>query len=430
MNARERSIWGVALSLFGLLALSSMAGMGIGGGIFLLTSAVLLFRSWKRGGAEMLGYFRSSAWAYLSLAYFLVSLLSLWIANANPLVPEMPMGFAELKKFHYFLYPPLVALALLQSSDELEEHSLWRVWGVVGTLLGLTAIAQFWASEIFPAEWLENRFFRRIGTTPRFHAQGIMYFHLSFASCMSFLAGLGLARALWPRLHDTRSSRALWAGLGFLSMLAVFYSYSRISFFAMAALLAFLCFLKRPLWGVIAALLLVVAGGVAWQKSETLQRRWIDTQVGNQERVLMWESAWTMFRDRPLTGVGFGRTGEHSPAYATRILGYRPQFTSHAHNNVLDALGSTGILGFLCYLLWWGLLFWIAVRAFRASPSEERWLPAAVLAGFVAFQINGITQINFWDGKSETMLMIWVGIALALSMRMKAEAGHVLVGRR
>jgi O-antigen ligase len=431
MSARERNYWAAALSFFGLFSLTSMAGMGIGGAVFFITTLVILFRSWNRGGAEILGRFRSQAWTYLTVAYFAVCLLSLVIAYFYPVEEGMPNGFADLKKFHYFLLPPLVALAFLYSSDELEEHPFWTVWASMGAFLALIAFLQFWGSELFPDAWLENRFFRRIGTTNRFHAQGLMFFHLSFASCMCFMVSTAFARVLWPRLRDSLLQRGLWLALGVASFLAVFFSFSRISFAALAAILAFLGFLKRPAWGVIALVLVAVSGFVVWQKSESLQARWRDTQVGNLERVLMWESAWAMFEDRPITGVGFNRTGEYSPVYATRILGYRPQFTSHAHNNFLDSLASTGLLGFSLFLAWWIALFVMAARCFREAPGEERWLPAACLAGLLAFQINGLTQINFWDGKSEPTLMIWIGITLALWLRHQGESGEFLVeGRR
>lgn len=426
MTARERNWWGIALGIFGLLSLSTMAGMGIGGGFFLLTSLVVLARSWNRGGAQILAPLWRQTWTRLTLAYFLVCLLSLIVAALFPLEEGMRTGFVDLKKFHYFLFPPLVALAFLHTADEMEEHIFWRFWVGMAVFLGALAYIQFWGAYLFPAPWLANRFFRPAGGTNHFHAQGIMFFHLSFASCLCFVVSASLARFLWPRLRDSVTTRLLWFALFLLSLTAVFFSFSRISFFALAAIVAFLGFLKRPFWGFMAFVLVAVSAFIVWQKSESVRARWIDNQDGNLERVLMWESAWAMFKDRPLTGVGFNQTGEYSPIYATRILGHRPQFTSHAHNNILDSLGSTGLIGFAAFLLWWGWLFYMAAFCFRRAAAEDRWLPASCLAGLLAFQVNGLTQINFWDGKSEPTLMIWVGITLALWLRQSAEEGEFL----
>lgn len=135
----------------------------------------------------------------------------------------------------------------------------------------------------------------------------------------------------------------------------------------------------------------------------------------------MWESAYAMFRDRPLTGVGFSRTGEISPWYVKNVLHEPLEFTSHAHNNFLDMLAATGLPGFTAFLAWWGFLFYACARAFRRAPMHERWLPAAALTGFLAFHVNGLTQVNYWDGKSEHALMLWTGVAVALWIRDRAR---------
>jgi O-antigen ligase len=150
-----------------------------------------------------------------------------------------------------------------------------------------------------------------------------------------------------------------------------------------------------------------------------LRARFEANMAGNRERVVMWESAWAMFKDRPLTGFGMGDTAQYTPIYAARLLGHRAEFTSHAHNNLLDQVAATGLLGLAAFLFWWGVLFVEAWRCFRRGPADERWLPAAALAAFLAFQVNGLTQVNFWDGKSQHTLMLWAGVTLAISLRRK-----------
>jgi O-antigen ligase len=86
----------------------------------------------------------------------------------------------------------------------------------------------------------------------------------------------------------------------------------------------------------------------------------------------------------------------------------------------LDIIAAMGIPGLIAYLAWWIFLFFASWRVYLFSKEEERWLPAAALGGLLAFQINGLTQVNFWDGKSQHTLMIWVGITLALWIRYRA----------
>lgn len=217
-------------------------------------------------------------------------------------------------------------------------------------------------------------------------------------------------------------TRVFYGTAAALASLGVFFSYSRISFFALAIVVLALGFLRKPVWGLIVFLFIAIAGIGVWQSSDSFRQRFTQNQSGNLQRIWMWESAWAMFEMRPLTGVGFSRTGEISPWIMKNKIKDYAGFTSHAHNNFLDMLGATGAIGFSAFLLWWGFLFWVLAKAFQRAPPEERWLPVAAFVSFLSFHINGITQVNFWDAKSEHTLMIWVGVVLAMWIREKRKA--------
>jgi O-antigen ligase len=396
-----------------------MAGMSVGGGLFLAASLWSLGRSWKAGAGRRVGEAFRHPISWFSLALFAVSLLSLAWAWISPPLGEPVSGFKELKKFHHFLYPPFIALAFLYTADEMEKHPFWKFWGAMGVFCALLACAQFFGADLFPAAWLESRFFRAVGSTGRFHGQGLMFFHLSFAACLNFVAAAGLARLLWPLKWDGKKERLFWLAVTAAGFLSVFLSYSRIAMAAILVIAAFLFFLKKPVWGVMMAVVLAIASLALWREVPSLRERFEQASGSNAERKLMWESAWDMFEDRPWLGFGFGRSGAYTPVYAEKILGSKPWFTSHAHNNVLDALASTGALGLLAFLGWWGAIFISAWRSFRSAT--EKWLPAAALGAFLAFQVNGLTQVNFWDGKSQHTMMIWAGVVLALSLRRRRQ---------
>lgn len=424
MRAISYRLWQGAFCLFAVLSLAFMAGMSIGAGLFLLSTIFALYAGWGEWGRESLRAVARHPWTWLTGAFFLVASLSLVVAHFWPVVPDGPRGLGELKKFHHLLYPPLIAIALLRGlrGVRFEEHAFWKFWLGMGAFSALLATIQYFGADLFPEPWLAHRFFRRVGISNRFHGQGLMFFHLSFASCMCFVASAAGARAIWPLAGERTGRRWLWVAYSLFAAAAVYFSFSRISILALLLLFVTLGYLRRPIWGLVTTIVLILFSVGVWQFSPTLQYRWEASKAGNAERMLMWESAVAMFRDRPVTGVGFSRTGALSPVYAKRLLdGGQPQWTSHVHNNFLDALASTGLLGAGIFLAWWGWIFVAAGRAFREAKPGERWLPAAAIAGFVAFHANGLTQINFWDGKSQHTLMIWVGVVLALDLRRRAR---------
>ncbi|MCO5142789.1 MAG: O-antigen ligase family protein [Oligoflexia bacterium] len=415
----QGQIWRWALATYGMLSLSSMAGMGIGGALFILCTLVLMVVDKSLRESFFLALRTERAFLYASGFIFLSAALSLFAAKIWPPDPQLE-GFKELKKFHYFLYPFFIGFALKKGADQIERHPFWFFYGLAFMLCGVIAGVQFFAKDLFPAEWLSHRFFRSSGNTGRYHGQGLMFFHLSFASAMTFGVALGLSRLLWPLKWEKLKSRLYWTAVAILSSLGLYFSFSRIGLLALVSVIVFLLFLKKPKIGLIGVVLTALLIFGLWTNSTSLRDRFLESRAGMTERVYLWAASWEMFIDRPIVGFGFGRSASYTPKYIDKILnGEKPNMTSHAHNNILDTLASTGLVGVLAYFLWFGLLISFGIRAFLKSENHMRWLSAAALAGMLGFQINGLTQVNFWDGKSQHSLMIWAGILVALNLRTK-----------
>jgi hypothetical protein len=416
--ASAKRWWRIAFVTYAVLSISSMAGMSIGLGIFGAASLWYFVADWRGRGREALREAFATPYSWLTLGLFLASLLSLLAAFAFPVEGSQagPM-LSSLKKYHYYFFPPLFAAALLQTSDSPERHPFWKAWGIFGGILGVIATLQFFAADLFPYGILGNSFFRPIGQTGRYHGQGLMFFHLSFASSMCFVAASGWARLVFPLRGDAAREKIFWAISAALATAGVYFSYSRIAFAALAIVVLVLGFLRKPLYGVFSAIFVGAAGFLLWTFSSSLRHRFLDFASGTKERETMWRAALAMVERRPLTGVGFSRTGELSPWYVQHVLKQPLEFTSHAHNNFLDMLAATGLIGFAAFLAWWGFLFLASWRSFRLAPEGEKWLPAAAFTGFIAFHVNGLTQVNYWDGKSEHALMLWTGVAIALWVR-------------
>jgi O-antigen ligase len=101
-------------------------------------------------------------------------------------------------------------------------------------------------------------------------------------------------------------------------------------------------------------LLLVLIGGGAWAVSQTnlFQTRMNATLVGGRVdldvRLVLWESAWRMWRDHPWFGVGPGHYDHRYRGYRPAAVQLQPDF---AHNDYLNLLADWGVVGAVIILI-------------------------------------------------------------------------------
>jgi O-antigen ligase len=116
-----------------------------------------------------------------------------------------------------------------------------------------------------------------------------------------------------------------------------------------------------------------------------------------------WGAAFSMFKARPIAGVGIERFGENYPIYAPQVQVVQGQGTDNAHNVILHLLATGGLLVIIPYLLLIGLIFWSAVRGIRNATGANQidmsalfsiWF-ALLLISLVSIDNLGVT-IWFW----------------------------------
>lgn len=110
----------------------------------------------------------------------------------------------------------------------------------------------------------------------------------------------------------------------------------------------------------------------------------------NSDRVLIWKSAWAMFCDHPLIGVGLG---QYQHYYQTKYMSpLVKEIHQHAHNNFLQMLAETGLIGFSAYCLMVGsFLYYSFVDWLQSRDTSSLMFFAATLG----VGIQGLTDFNF-----------------------------------
>ena len=121
---------------------------------------------------------------------------------------------------------------------------------------------------------------------------------------------------------------------------------------------------------------------VAWVGTGTAVERFSgssihDVTVGR--RLSMFRGAAHIFLDHPIKGCGFGNAGGRFPAYENA---YDGKVVDHAHNDYIEGLAETGLLGGLCGVIFLWTLYREGRKNFmcRAGPLFARAACGAIMA--------------------------------------------------
>jgi O-antigen ligase len=116
----------------------------------------------------------------------------------------------------------------------------------------------------------------------------------------------------------------------------------------------------------------------------------LEVTVG--KRATMRHDAWHIFRDHPWTGTGLGTLPIVFPAYESL---YDGKLVNHAHNDYLETLADTGLVGAFCCACFLGLLFFCSLK--QLLVTDKPFAAALHLSGLVAccgFLVHSLVDFN------------------------------------
>lgn len=219
-----------------------------------------------------------------------------------------------------------------------------------------------------------------------------------FAGFVELTVPLGLALLLFPPRHRDKTPLLLLFTI--VPVGAVLLSASRGGILGLMVELFLLLFLsrshrverKRLLGGAVVALVAVcflvwLGVGHAIERFEQLGHG-ISTQV----RLEIDLDSAHIFADHPWVGTGLGTLAVVYPGYASFYDGRRVE---HAHNDYLELLADTGVIGGLLGLSFVGLFFWRAMANFAsAKPSLARASIAGALVAGSGLLFHSLVDFN------------------------------------
>jgi O-antigen ligase len=119
----------------------------------------------------------------------------------------------------------------------------------------------------------------------------------------------------------------------------------------------------------------------------------VNTSIG--QRFEMWKAASMMFVEHPILGIGYGNFQQG----LTDLIGLGKIDTSvqtykHAHNEVMNALATQGIVGIIVLLLLYGAPLMFFMRHMHQENSHRPYALAGVLL-ILSYIACGLTQVLF-----------------------------------
>lgn len=334
--------------------------------------------------------FPKSAWALL--AFIMVIILSV-LANQDIAVK----GLKPILKAKYFLFG-FLSIAPLQwyFKHHYDEKKIsWLIYAffiatTIATISGLFGTC----FGINPLLMKTIKIGERNG--------GLFGMVMNYAHNMSFfliiIAGLILYR---KKINHLISVKFLYF-VFFINLIGLYFSYTRGAWLGLLIALPFL-FNKWKLKKLIALFALLGCLGAAFYLSAGKK---VIRPKSEAERISQWRAALAAFEERPLLGYGYLNFESHSVALKKRYGYGSTNFASHAHNNFLEILGSTGVMGFIAFLMW--IFFW-----FTENFRKESLISSLAIPFLIVFLVGGLTQSTITLGINLFFIMAGWSISTA-----------------
>lgn len=303
------------------------------------------------------------------LKYFLIGLLSVYAYR------KVATNFLTKKKINFLLVAFLISVTLASVS------------GYIGFLTG----------------------FNPLKFSPACHPERVcgMFGNLmTYAHGMAFfLSLLVTSLAFQKKIKEFISPKILWIVLP-LNLLAFYFALTRGAMLGFLVSLPFILFYSSK--KLFIPLLLcgsVFLGLIMYVVlTGTVLDGYRFNSSNHNDRLAQYHVGASMIKERPVLGVGFRNFEAQTLRIKKKYNLTKSKFSGHAHNNFLEFLGGTGILGFLMYLGF--ILFWFIEMARRKDIIAR--LTLTFLACFI---VSGMFQSSIIDGENTFFIMALYAIS-------------------
>lgn len=371
------------------------------------------------------------------LLFFLVSLVS--VAYSFYIHPRFKLAILSFGgRTLLFLFLNCIVIFYITVYLLRDERNLKRllyIAFIVGTLASLYAILQYGGIEPIWTRKIDPFGTRSVSTfgNPNFLASFLILilpviavlavFEKSLIKKL-FLGGLLGVNLLGLLVTRTRSAwLGLFVALIFLAFFLVSYQVSLISknrkwliFLAGVLFLVMLYPVRVERQGERK----VMVAKVAFAKVKSIADF---KQMAYVQRFLIWQAAYSMFKESPLLGHGWGNFEIIYPFHQGKYLKikkYSP-FRTHAnnaHNEILEIASQTGIVGLGVYIWLFILFFKIGIDGYRKLTTEyDKTVVLGLLASIFGMLVDNLLNVSLHFPMPALLFWVWMGLAVGICQR-------------
>jgi len=401
-----------SLFLYAVAVLTTMAGMEIFGWLSVLLGLVV---TWQSKSANFPRRPILMAGDYSLLALLVIIVLSALLKAPDSADKVFIIGNA---RFVLLFIAIRLGLEALPQTDSVEKtEKAFRAIIVILGIIGIYSIFQHFTGSDFIRG-------HRMAVTKVYFESGSAYrargmwghpvtFGHSMALSLMMLLGFSIA------MPKSKWKYIAWAST-LACGLALLWSYTRGAWIGVAAAVFMMSLYlgrKVAIASILSGVILVGGGATISEKFRDRLTSIVSmTNQSNTERLDVWRANIAMFKDNPILGVGYGVNEEIIGDYYTK-LGITQEFGGHAHNNYLQFLSGTGLLGFAAYTAFSLIFLWMSHRLLRTLPKDAHWQRAIAIGALgaqVALHVGGLTECNFKDAEVNHQYMLILALLMVV----------------
>jgi O-antigen ligase len=315
-------------------------------------------------------------------------------------------------------------------NDKKFEEAVWKTIFYVGILASLYGILQVFNIELFwtiDVKKFGNRSVSTFGN-PNFLSSFLV---MLIPICLHFILIKKskffyiLAFIIFFTALISTYTRSSWIGI-FIGIIFYFFTIflNKKNIFIQDKTEANKKSLKKFKIISILALLIIISSSVFYQPIKNRIKESINLSFNNKsifQRILIWESGKDMFLDNKLTGVGWGLFELNFPFYQGKYLTNK-KFTQHkthannAHNEILEILSQTGIIGFSIYILFFILFFYTCFKIIKnkETKKEDKLLIIAYISSIIGMISDNMLNVSLHIATPMTLFWFIIGCSIKI----------------